>query len=709
MSNNRRASDELTVMEAVEHLSSLAELDLKSPQAVVVGKINWLDSQNSEEKRDTIKQSFRVVNNYLHHLYEKDKGRLKDVEMQRGVQSIMALVGEAAQKLDRYTSFFKGADKKASVTHLKEYQDLQKYYLTKIINRFQKSLESEESWQQEWGSLDDESLDVEKQGLKDLETVRRDKEYELFYIKRDDGRPFFNKNLLRHIKLVGDFDETLSDPTGEDPFLRLKVIQDREVHDTAREILDNAAPYLDPFYKDAMRHKDMELASNLSKALMALMLSANARNLLQNSAGKSCISYFHDFQIYFRQALASPEYKRIVGTPFDQLDKFSHGILNLIYTLSSLFFTRQGAHKDAVGLIKRLIEKGRRSAAPMQQGVHFWDVLLDEDEQIRFLLKHYPNGPLLKTLDAFREGEESVGFDPLIQENLPGQIFSLSYDSLDVSCLRIPSPTRQSVINKADLVDEFVSFVRSTNTKVAGNKHLLINLQDRTSWQEHARSVILEEMHRKAEFSSKVYVVTLPKNTDFYLQTDTYEALDEAKLFIAQLKEQVASAEECGFYFPAQIKTAEFFKFVEAAIDLIHVQFFEKKANLSRKERLNFIELFYCFLILKFIDLVRPDSISLTCKDAIDVGAAAGAGFFAFLKIFSENSKWEEEEKDRLLWMLYAPALFIRERAIDPQCLHRTVGMLATIQTPIEARRKEILKLLHPLFSYPIFSDLKIA
>ncbi|MES2345446.1 MAG: hypothetical protein V4494_05880 [Chlamydiota bacterium] len=709
MFDNGKSHKELTVMEAVEHLSSLAELDLKSPQAVSSGKINWLDSRHGEEKRETIKQAFRVINNYLHHLYEKDKGRLKDAEMQRGVQSIMALVSEAAQKLDRYTSFFKGSDKKTSVTHIKEYQDLQKYYLTKIINRFQKSLETEEAWQQEWGNLDEESLDVQKQGLKDLETVRRDKEYELFYIKRDDGRPFFNKNLLRHIKLVGDFDETLTDPTGEDPFLRLKVIQDREIHDTAREILENAAPYLDSFYKEALRYKDIELASNLNKALMALMLCANARNLLQNTSLKICMSYFHDFQIYFRQALTSPEYKKIIGTPFDQLDKFSHSMLNLIYTLSSLFFTRQGGHKDAVALIKRLIEKGRKPTALTQQGVRFWDALLDEDDQIRYLLKHYPNGPLLKTLDAFREGEESEGFDPLIQENLPSQIFSIAYDSLDVSCLRIPSPTRQSVINKAELVDEFVAFIRSTNTKAVANKHLLINLQDRTSWQEHARSIILEEMHRKAEFSSNMCVVTLPKNTDFYLQADTYQNLDEAELFMAQVKEQVLSAEECGFYFPLQLKTEEFFTFVDAMIKMIHVHFFEAKKMLTREERLNFIELFYCFLILKSIDLVKPDSISLTCKDAIDTGSAASAGFFAFLKILSQNAIWTQEDKDRLLWMLYAPALFIRERAIDPQVLHRTVSMMATLQTSMETHGKDVLKALCSLFSYPIFNDLKVS
>lgn len=707
--SDRKLHPELTVMEAVDHLSSLAELDLKSPKVVEEGGINWLDPKDSEEKRETIKQTFRVINNYLHHLYEKDKGSLKDVETQRGVQSIMVLVGEAAQKLDKYTSFFKGTNTKNSVTYVKEYQDLQQYYLTKIIHRFQKTLENEEAWQAEWGTLEEENLDVQKRGLKDLETVRRDKEYELFYIRRDDGRPFFNRNLLRHIKLVGDFDETLSDPTGEDPLLRIKVIQDKEMHESAREILTQAAPYVDEFYKEGMRHKDMELTAQVNMTLMALMLSANSRNMLQNTSGKSSLSYFRDFQIYLRRALSTSEYKKLLATPVDQLDKFSHCLLNLTYSLCILFFTRPADRKEAVTLIRRLIEKGRKQAKETpEKGVQFWSVLLDEDEQIRYILKHYPNGPLLKTLDAFREGEEHEGFDPLMQENLPSEIFHFAYDKVDVSCIRLPCPTKQEVINKADVIEEFTSFARSATTKVGAKKHLLINLQDRTSWQEHARSIVLEEMHLKAEYAENLIVVTLPKSTDFYLQADTYHELDLASEFIAQVSDQVASAEECGFYFPPSFKNKEFTKFVGDALQLVHTHFFGGKKELDRKERLDFIELFYQLLILKCIDFFEPDSMSLTCKDAIDTGAASSAAFYAFLKTLSDKPEWTEEDKDKLLWVLYAPALLIRERAIDPQRLHRTVSLLATLQARAEADRKPIINAVNGLYSRPVFPKISL-
>jgi hypothetical protein len=706
--SERKVQHDLTVMEAVDHLSSLAELDTKSSKAPEEeGKINWVDSKNSEEKRETIRQTFRVINNYLHHLYEKDKGRLKDQETQRGVQSIMVLVGEAAQKLDKFTSLFKEAGVKDSVTNVKEYQDLQQYYLTKIVHRFQKTLENEEAWQAEWAGAEETGLDVQRRGLKDLETVRRDKEYELFYILRDDGRPFFNRNLLRHIKLVGDFDETLSDPSGEDPLLRIKTIQDRELQESARAILDQASPHLDEYFKNALKNKEMPIVAGINKAVMALMLTANPRNLIQNTTGKSCVGYFRDFHIYLRAALSSPEYQKLIATPFEELDRFSHSLLNIAYTLSLLFFTRQSTRTEAIELIKRLI--GKKKKEDLEKGASFWNSLLDSDEEIRDKLKRYPNGPLLKTLDAFREGEEHGGFDPFLQENLPAQLFSFHYDSTHVSCLRLPSPTKQEVINKAHVVEEFASFVRSLNTRVEGKKHLLINIQDRTSWQEHARSLALEELQRKAEFASNLCVVTLPKSTEFYLQSETYYDLDQAEYFLAVLKEQVASGEECGFFFPAAFKTPDFSRFVDQAIDLIHHQFFSGKKELLRKERLDFIEIFYQLLILKIVDIFRPDSMSLTCKDAVDTGAAASASLYAFLRILSNPSPWTQEERDLLLWMFFAPSLFLRERAIDLQRLHRSVSALATVQVQADTQRNKLLAALNPLYSTPIFMLLALT
>ncbi len=694
---------ELTVMEAVDYLSSMAEIDLHES-----GGDRWLDRDLAEQNREVIKETFRVLHHYLRHLYEKNRDQLKDLDTQKGIQAIMVLAGEAAQKLDTFTSLFKGKEGTGSVTKLPDYQQLQKFYLTAIVQKFRETVPIEEDWQAEWNPDEAEALDKEKQGLKDLETVRSDREYELFFIKKEDSRPYFDSNLLRHIRLLGDFDESLIDPTGEDPFLRVKIIQDRDVHSSAKEILKLARPYIDEFYKEAMHYKGMHFVSVLNKVLMALMLCANGRNLMQNTNGKSCILYYADFHSYLRAALASSEYKKFVSSSNGQAGKFAHVLINLSHALCCFFFTRISMHKEAVELIHRLIARGAGSAPALSKTHSIWDHLLEDDERIRRLLKHYPNGPLLKALDALNEGDQLKGFDPINQGNLPHQLFNFSYEDQHVTCLRLPCPTFQEYIQKSQAIDEFRGLLRYMGSELNAQKHLLINLQDRTSWQEHMRCSSMEKLQKEAEFVKTLYVVTLPKNTEFYLQSTSYENLHQSDLFIQQFQEQIASGEVCGFYFPPTLKMQELKSFTARAMSLIHRHFFSGKNTLTRKNRLDFIEIFYHFLILELIDLLKPDSISFTCKDAIDQGVAASAGFYAFLKILSGLRTWSKEDRDFLLWMLYTPALTIRERAIDLQKLHRLIQAMATFQAEVEAQHKAISDAANKLFSRPLFAKMKI-
>lgn len=696
----------LSLMEAVDNLSSMAELD---DAAAVQEKevrgglekihlVKWLDPSKIEENRELIKQSFKVLNNYLQHVYTKEKDQLNDVETQKGLQAIMVLAGEAAQKVDKFTALFKGA----AATELPEYKDLQKFYLTKIIKRFQEAQDTEEAWEREWGNIAVGDLDIERRGLKDLETVRRDKEYELFYIKREDENPFFSRNLLRHIRLVGDFDETLKDSAGDDPFLKTKVIQDKDVQLTAKDILKKAIVYIDDFYKEAMRHKEVEFVMGINSALMALMLAANPRNLRENTTGKSCLSYFRDFHLFLRFALRAEEYSRYLSAP--NPEKFTNVLINLSHALCCFIFLRIPTKDEAIAFIHKIIKKGETglNLKPIDRSQPFWNILLEEDESIRALLKTYPNGPLLKTLDIFREEDEKEGFDPILQDNLPSQLFSFVFDAQDVSVLRIPAPIRQEFIQKAEVIEEFQAFLRYLNTALQGKKHLLFNLQDKTSWNELARCQALEEIQKKAEFSRSLTVVGLPKYTDFYQQVAVYLDFSDAKQFLETFKEQVASGPECGFYFSSNLNTEKLLHFANEAIDLIHAAFFGKKEVLTRRNRLDFIEIFYLLLEMKIIDLIKPDSLSFTCKDAIDMGAGAAVTFFSFLKMLTGSTEWSEKEKDFVLWMLYTPAFTIRERAIDPQCFNRTISAVAHLDIEFNAHKDTILESLKPLIPIKI-------
>jgi hypothetical protein len=713
MAKRKSKDKEMSIMDAVDNLSGMAELDMgveKEGEAPGVKedlhKLKSLKPEEKEEALSTVKGTFKTVHKYLQHIYQKDKEQLKDVEMQRGIKAIMVLADEAADKLDKCTSLFKHTYKEGKITEIKEYKDLRTFYHNKIVKRFQEALASEAAWEEMWG-VEDKDIDIEKQGLKDLETVKRDREYELFYIRQDDGKPFFNRNLLRHIKLVSDFDEVISGVEGEDPLLRINIMLDKEAQAVAENIKEDVKNELGDFMADAMQYKDVLIVKDVIKLTMSLMLACNPHNLIEHTMGKMCIRYLKDFHVFLRKVLASKEYQRLISHSIEETDQLSRYLLYLIHACSYGFFTRMGRQKEFQEYYQSLLKRAFNGELPKRQKemeiLSFFSDIYDHHDLITNVLKKYPSGPLFKTLDIFREREEEEGFDPIIQGNPPYQLYKFSTESFDSKSIKLPCPTFHAHINKAEVIDEFKAFLRHIETKKELNKHLLFNLQDRTSWEEHARCQALEKLETEAEFNNQIVVVTLPKKTDFYYQVDLYLSEDSAKTFMKLLTDQVSSEEECGFYFSRKIDKKALSAFVKKVIPLIHTHFFSKKVKLDRKERLDFIEIFYMLLYLKILDMIRPDSFSFTCKDGVDIGATTNAGFLAMIKMMSSETKWSEEEQDHLLWVLNGAALSVRERLVNYQRLSRILSALGTISEGFVKDKEKIIKALEPLYEYPLF------
>jgi hypothetical protein len=678
----KRRRKNISVLEAVDNLSNLAELDVEQK-----GETPWLDPKQAEQNQAKIKETFSILNDYLQHLYQKERTQLNDPHTQRGIRAMMQLADEAVDKVGKYTDIFKESVSKEEP--IPEFQQLQQFYLSKIVTTAKKE-KPEEAWEKEAEKKEEAAaLDIERQALKDLESVRSDHEYELFYINKEDGMPFFNPNLLRHIRMVGNFDESLAPEDAESPLERLDVVLDRDFHTSAKEILKDAGHQLEEFYKDALKYKESEAVASLNKAVMALMLAANPRNLIHNNPGKHCDGYFIDFQTYLRETLQADDYRKFLATSPDSLDPFFRSFLKVAHLLCGLLFLRVGAHADILGFLQKLVEKEKGLPS-------FWETLMRIDHAIRSELKRFPSGPLLKILEAFREEREKEGFDPILQKNPPSQLFAISSDNMHMTFLHLPCPVHQEFIDKAEVVGEFKGFLRY----MGGKKHLLVNLQDRTSWKEHNRSLRIEELPKEAEFGTNLIVMTLAKNTEFYHQSQDYAAVDDAKAFCAQLKEQVESGEQCGFYFPSHFQSE---KIAAPIIDMVHDRFFEKKPVLTRRERLDFIEIFYFFLLLRILDKEQPDSASFTCKDAIDTGAAQSAAFYGFARMLSRDTPWSEEDKNFFLFSLYAPALLVRHRPIDSQRLLRTVSALGHFESALKKGRDKILKACADLFpDFPV-------
>lgn len=690
-----------TILEAVDNLSSMAELDLEELKLEKGDKTDreqlrtsqWLDPKNDIKTIESVKSTLKVVHNYLKHVYSKEGKQLSDKEMQGGVKSIVALASEAVKKIDECAAFFK---QKGLLTESKEYIELMEFYEKKILSRFEETLSSEERWEDELKTEED-IADIQRRGLKDLEAVTRDRDYELFHIAKEDGSKFYNRNLIRHIRLVSDFDQMMNDIAEDDPLLRIKTIQDQIVLDLSLNIKKEIQDLLDEWVKKAGKFRDNFFIQELFRAVMALFLSSNKNNTLSHTTGKSCYAYFSDFKNYLRGLLQGNDYREYIENASEEEEPFIRQTLELIHKICFAMFTSQINHTNALSFLLRItaseVPKSKKST---RSSMALWNKLLDDYELLSKELKKHPSGPLFKILDIISDKEPS-GFDPYMQDDQPAKLFDIHVNGKKIKVLNLACPTMQRQIDKARIIPEFYGVMR--HAKKNYQRFLVINFQDRTSWKEFARSKALEDLQKEAEIKAELEVVTLPKNSDFYLQTNEYMKIGGAQEFKDLILQQLQSEEECGFSFPKSWDRKKLHSFIKDVIDATDRLFFGNKEVYSRKNRLDFIEIVYQFLILYFVIQSGATYLAFTAKDSVDTSATAVGAFFAFIKLLKGDLAWKEEENDFLIALVFLPALLTRERAVDIRALSRMVSMLSVVSGEAECDIHKVQKGLDGLFA----------
>ena len=643
---------------------------ISSEDGIDSDEVRWFVSEGEDVLLNVLELTYQSVHQYLKKIYEMDSEGWDHASEKEGVSALMSLVGESASKMDAYFIYRFGTEM-PKVEERRVFKELQEFYSKRFQKKFSGGLEEQKGRNLEF---------------RDFETLVKDKEYELFYILDDRGQPYLSDRLLRNIKLKAEFDIE----TGayeEDPYLQVKAMQDRDIQASANQILDQAREEIAYFYKIKKKIFGFEMAQNLSKAIFALYLSANSRHLIHKSTGKTCHDYFHDFQMFLREAMASCEYQKWIVYPPEENDRST--LMGLAHLLCYAFATRYcGIKEEAVGFIHRGIRKGGQLLPKegLRKVQNQWSELLFEDEKLRTLLERFPGGPLLKTLDVIRQCQDEgslISFDPWFQGNLPSKLFSIKGKKRKVDVLGFGAPIRQGKISQAEVINEFRGFLHYLEG--AEKKHLLINFQDRLSWQESARAIALEELQESPSFSSSLMVFTLPKNTNFYHQRNEFQDLDDASKFKDVFINQIENAEESGFFFPKKWKKKELLKFTTHTIHEIHQSVFSNITSLTRQMREDFIELFYQLLIVEALNQFSFDSMSFTCKDGIDTGAYASALFFGFLTGYAGDLE-TKGRLDQLRYLFYWKALSTRERAPDAEQFFRILSCLELWNRSMEER-----------------------
>lgn len=724
MTSKERNEGSLSLLEAVETLSTIADLDVGHDIGIAQDHtitlqdkpftyrtIHWLSQNDAVESLKNVKEIFRVILNYLQQFYNKDYNSATEGQTIEGIKTIMVLVGEAAKKLDQYSAIFHATHGK-SVTELREYRQLQEFYSSRIARKIDEGTLGK--WllaltKKAWGAKPTARLGGKKaaQGLPtrhvfvDLESVKKDADYELFFLRKEDGTRFYSPRLIRNIKLVCDFGNYFGpNRKVEDPMEDVGFWLDRGFQSAAQRVLKNLGNRLERFYRDVYPQKEQELIEHVNKALMALMLASHPTPLA--GTAKTSMDYFHDFQLYLRQALNSGDYHRMLAYPPAETNKAAHTLLEVVHGLCVAVFEDLHIYQELApaitGLIHAASEGQSQEHEQTARASHLlWNALASDYAALAKYLKRHPNGPLQKVLEVLQDGGR-FSFDPLWQQNMPNPLYTLKIDGDKVQCVHIPTPTSQEFINKAGVIEEFKGFLRAY-AKEEGRRFLLFNFQDRTSWRDHERCTVLEELQKGEQFEKTLTVVSLPKETDFYNQLAPYNRDNHTEVFLSHFKEHLHDP-QAGFYIPEPLLKKLDKSFVEEVLEGIHRVFFSQKNVLSREQRMDFIEIFYVLLELKILEQTHPAAFSCTCKDGVDVGACASAELFAFMKLIQPH-KITVEDRQQINLLLHTPALLVRERVLQPERFHRVLSALRCVEGVREEMGPEnFAKQIHKVLSF---------
>lgn len=714
--------ESISILEAMDNLSSMSELDgneideQKSRsdeglELVDVYKRKWLDVKDQDFTVNSVKNTLKAVHGYMKNIYSKGKHQLKTQEMQKGLASLFTLATEAANRIDSCSDNLKTSKSIEKISESKEFLELKKFYENNLAKKIEKALSEQESWQEEWGKEQD-VLDIERVGLKDLETVKRDYEYELFFIAKEDGTRYYNRNLVRHIRLVSNFDQMINQIVEDDPLTRIKLLQDFNVHNISRKTVAYVRKSLDKWFKLMRKNIDESLIMLVFKLVLALLLSTNPKNQLSVTMGKSSLEYFKDYLYFLRQALSHVSYQRIINIAQSKRRPIDIATLDLLHSCCYIYFYHFSDNSKAISFLRRLLQRKNKKEAKIASTysvISLFNKILEHRDNLEYILKYYPNGPLFKVLDTLNTPHQHLEFDPYLHDDTPQAYYSLLFKGNRIGCMQLACPTRQTNIDKAIILDEFKGFLRHLESCRKNERLLIFNYQDRTSWQSYTRSDLVERYQKDAEISDILCVVTIPKNTEFYFQSEAYLTLNSAQDFIQVLQMQLKEAASSGFFFEGISDISALLEFSEKCAKLILKHFFANKKLLSRKNRLDFIEIFYQFLQMKIVDIIDPSIIGFMSKDSIDVTSTAACGFYAFFKILLEKNPFKEESDDDFLEMLFLPALMIRERGIDIQLLSRLMSFLSITASDIEVRRNKLINDFNALYSFKFERSVQVV
>lgn len=704
---NDKSNSGLNLTEAVSVLSAIAELPWEVEDDLFAVLENcpihmkdrtWLVQHDKHELALTVKDLFKVILRYMEDHYAGGSTLVTGSKTLEGIKTIMVLVGEAAKKLDRYTNLFKER-KNSGVMDLREYRQLQEFYNRKISRTIDESLLgkwilalTEKTFLMHKEKEEEEIKQFEsKHVFVDLDSVKNDTEYELFFIRKEDGSRFFSPRLIRNIKLVCDFGSILGKEKEPDFFVDQMIWEDQFANEVARAILESCRVAISKYYPIIGRHKEHEMIGLVNKAIIALFLASKEEKLVKNGSYKGCVSYLADFSYFLREILLHRDFQQLVAFPSLEATGIQEAARKIVSAFLEAIFEGSWTYDGANPYLDYLLKESRdqMSLEHYQEALNsgnVWNQLAFDYAAMKKFLRRHSTGPLNKVIQLLEDGDYQ-SFDPYIQGAFPELLFSIFDQEKKINIRRLPSPTSQEKINNARINREFLNYLHFHEAKPGGNI-LIINFQDRTSWREHSRAVRLEQLQDASEFEDFLTVATLSKDTEFYHQLAPYHDDHQWSVFKDHVVEHVLG-DHTGFYIPQSIKDEMSPDWMEGLLEAVNRIFFSGRNVLPLEARLDFIEITYAFLELKCIEASSAENVYFCCKDGVDGGAAAAAYLYLFLKMVT-GAVIEKEDIQRVTKILYSSSILRRDRVMLQDRFNRMIFSLKVIENTYHEYGKEL-------------------
>lgn len=261
--------------------------------------------------------------------------------------------------------------------------------------------------------------------------------------------------------------------------------------------------------------------------------------------------------------------------------------------------------------------------------------------------------------------------------NTPTQMIRTACVTKDVqrSCLRR--------LLRSEVVPEFKHYLKDLKAK--GECHLAVNLMKRKGHEERVRTKATENLENDPECKDGVVVVTLDKDSSFYWQKGHF---GQKSVATGAFKEQFmgrlfAKGGSKHYYWSKRLIEAQWKARCGEIIDHVQNTYFNGKTELTREERLDFIEITYVEIIKDLVQQFKPKTCNTSCKSCIDRGASTLS--LLYNDFIMQKAKANEadfsmaESVKKMLSLTFAPALLAMNRPILSCRVPRLASAVSTM------------------------------